>query len=107
MFLRRIYYDITSGTILNSFMMQGDIEHYPQSKDFEIQPALQGRNLDDTACMEWLEPDTAIEDNFSRATSYSIVAGQLAFDFTPLPEPEPAPDTAEMTEALEILGVTV
>jgi hypothetical protein len=100
MFLRRIYYDKLTDEILYSFMIQGDILHYPQIKDFEVQPALQGRTADDIAVMEWTEPNPVIEDNFARATIYGIINGELTFDFTPLPEPDPTPPD-EMAQALE------
>jgi hypothetical protein len=81
-FIRRIYYDNTG--IVFDYMMKGDILHHPQSKDYEEQPALQGRSLVDTPVMEWLKPDPVIEDQFARATNYSVINGELTFDFTPL-----------------------
>jgi hypothetical protein len=85
-------------------MIQGAIRLLPTSHDYSVQPSLQGRTPDDTNLMEWTEPDAETEDNFARATSFGIVNGELVFDFTPLPE---QPQTSEMTEALEILGVTL
>lgn len=101
MFIRRIYYDTNTGEILESYMMQGAVIHLPQSSDFITQPRLQGRSLNDTNVIEWLEPDPVIEDDFSRAASFKVVDEQLLFDFTPLPPTE----SEDMLNALTLLGV--
>lgn len=91
MFIRRIFYDKQTGEVLYAYMMQGDIKQMPVANDFAVQPALSGHSEDDTACLEWLEPDPDIELLFERVAteggSYSIESGQLVFDFTPIEEP--------------------
>lgn len=102
MFVRRLYYD-TTGAMLHSYMMAGSITVLPADE------VAAGLGLTNYACMEWLEPDQAIEDSFAR--SYGRVSvnvtqepHELVFDMS---EPaEPYNEYADMQAALGVLGVT-
>ena len=63
----------------------------------------------DSAYMEWLEPDQAIEDSFTR--SYGRVSVDVSQDphalvFDLSEPPEPYNEYADMQAALGVLGVT-
>ena len=102
MFVRRLYYD-TTGAMLHSYMMAGSITVLPADE------VAAGLGLTNYACMEWLEPDQAIEDSFAR--SYGRVSvnvtqepHELVFDMS---EPaEPYNEYTDMQAALGVLGVT-
>lgn len=106
-FLRRHYYDKSTGATVCSYMMQGAISIRTAAEDFGVYPELEGRSLEDTGVLEWTEPVAEIEDGFVRAYTVTVVDGAPVFDFTPpaLPEPETTPDPTEMQQALEVLGV--
>ena len=102
MFVRRLYYD-TTGAMLHSYMMAGSITVLPADE------VAAGLGLTNYAYMEWLEPDQAIEDSFTR--SY----GRVRVDITQEPHelvfdcsepPEPYNEYADMQAALGVLGVT-
>lgn len=102
MFVRRLYYD-TTGAMLHSYMMAGSITVLPADE------VAAGLGLTNYACMEWLEPDQAIEDSFAR--SYGRVSVDvtqephaLAFDYSE--PPEPYNEYTDMQAALGVLGVT-
>lgn len=108
MFIRKLYYDLTTGAVLSSHMRQGDVIMTTFAEDVAVLPELAGRTEADTGCMVWTEFDSVIEEAFAAATSVSVdVAAephQIVFDYTPLPvEPDPV---AEMEAALNELGVT-
>ena len=103
MFVRRLYYDFATGVMLHSYMMSGAIQVLPADE------VAAGLGLANYAYMEWLEPDQAIEDSFTR--SY----GRVRVDITQEPhalvfdmsEPaEPYNEYADMQAALGVLGVT-
>lgn len=108
MFIRKLYYDLTTGTVLSSHMRQGSVRMTTFAEDVASLPELAWRTEADTGCMVWTEFDSVIEEAFSKATGVSVdVAAephQIVFDYTPLPvEPDPM---AEMEAALNELGVT-
>lgn len=103
MFVRRLYYDFATGVMLHSYMMSGAIQVLPADE------VAAGLGLANYACMEWLEPDPAIEDSFAR--SYGRVSvdvsqdpHELVFDLSE--PPEPYNEYADMQAALGVLGVT-
>lgn len=107
MFIRKLYYDLTTGDVLSSHMRQGDVRMTTFAEDTAALSELAGRTEADTGCMVWTELDAAIEEAFFKATGVSVdVAArphQVVFDFTPLPiEPDPV---EAMETALNELGV--
>ena len=103
MFVRRLYYDLETGNMLHSYVMSGNIVILPADD------VAAGLGLTNYACMEWLEPDQAIEDSFAR--SYGRVnvdvtqePHALVFDYSE--PPEPYNEYTDMQAALGVLGVT-
>lgn len=111
MFLRRIFYDTATGDVKCGYTMEGAIAPFTQERDAEV------RGLTNCACLEWTEPDEAIEAAFAdvdaagKARSVRVtvdVSGaepQLVFAYESMPEPEPG-EKADMAAALALLGVT-
>lgn len=112
MFIRRYYYDKTSGNTVLSYSMDGDIRIQTVQQDYEFYTALSGRNTENTGLFEWLEKDPVIEQNFrdsyGRITvDVSQSPHTLVFDTTPITI-VPAEDELETAkEALTELGVDV
>lgn len=110
MFIRRIFYDLSTGEIPCCYSMDGEIAPFALEKDAEI------RGLSGCACMEWTEPDPEIEAAFSpvdadgnpRIVNVSVdVSGEaprLVFSYEAVPEPQPN-ETEDMAAALALLGV--
>ena len=109
-FVRWVFYDNT-GAVQYIGMQRGDFKHIPAS---ELASAL---GLTNCSCMEWIEPDTAIEAAFEpvdkdgnpRIVNVSVdVSGaepQLVFAYEAVPEQEQS-EAEDMTAALALLGVT-
>ena len=108
MFIRKVYYDLSSGTVLESHMRQGNVRMTTFSEDVAALTTLAGRTEADTGCMVWNEPDAEIEAGFEGATGVSVDVTQdppvIVWDYTPIEEPE-EPDAATMEAALNELGV--
>lgn len=89
-FIRRHFYDLTTGHILSSYMMQGDIEPPTAEQEAEI------CGLSNWGLFEWTESNEEVEKNFMEAANITVDVSkephELVFDFTPLPEPEPEPE---------------
>ena len=88
MFIRRLYYNHTTGEMLHSYMMNGDI------KPIAVEEETKRLGLEDWHYMEWTTPDPETEKDFE--DSYGRVSVDLSgdepvlnFDFSPLPDPEP------------------
>ena len=108
-FVRWVFYD-TAGAVQYVGMQQGDFKHIPAS---ELASAL---GLTNCSCMEWTEPDAAIEAAFEpvdadgnpRIVNVSVdVSGaepQLVFAYAAVPEPEQS-ESEDMAAALALLGV--
>lgn len=106
MFVRRLFYDLSTGIGLFSYTMEGCS---PPSVETDVR----ANNLTNYGLFEWTEPDPEIEqsftDSYGRVTvDVSKEPPVLVFDFSPLPEPEPAPDYQTYYEAMtaEIEGGT-
>ena len=109
-FVRWVFYDDT-GAVKYIGMQGGDFKHIPAS---ELASAL---GLTNCSCMEWTEPDAAIEAAFEpvdadgnpRIVNVSVdVSGaepQLVFAYAAMPEPEQS-EAEDMAAALALLGVT-
>jgi len=98
-FIRRHFYDLTTGETLQSYSMEGDISPGTVEQDAEVY------GLSNYGYFEWLEKDEEVEANF--ANSYGRVTVDVAaeppvlvFDLSPLPEPEEIPDYAGYYEAM-------
>ena len=111
MWMRRIFYDPTTGAVLRMWVAQGDAKLLAQTEEAEI------CGLTGSACLEWTEPDEAIEAAFApvdaagkaRLVTVTVdVSGaepRLGFTYEPLPEPG-TNEAADMAAALALLGVT-
>ena len=109
-FVRWVFYDDT-GAVRYIGMQRGDFKHIPAS---ELASALGPTNC---FCMEWTEPDAAIEAAFEpvdadgnpRIVNVSVdVSGaepQLVFAYAAVPEPEQS-EAEDIAAALALLGVT-
>ena len=109
-FVRWVFYDNT-GAVQYIGMQRDDFKHIPAS---ELASAL---GLTNCSCMEWTEPDAAIEAAFEpvdadgnpRIVNVSVdVSGaepQLVFAYEAVPEPEQS-EAEDMVAALTLLGVT-
>jgi len=90
--------------------MEGAIAPFTQERDAEV------RGLTGCGCMEWAEPDPAIEAAFApvdaegaaRLVTVTVdVSGaepKLVFAYEPMPEPG-TNEAADMAAALALLGV--
>ena len=111
MFRRRVFYDAETGTVLRSSVMKGMLN--PNHTAAREADAL---GLTNYSCMEWTEPDAAIESAFAgtdadgnpRVVNVSVdVSGtepQLVFAYEAVPEPEQS-EYDDMQSALALLGV--
>lgn len=109
-FVRWVFYN-NNGAVQYVGMQRGDFKHIPAS---ELASAL---GLTNYSCMEWTEPDAAIEAAFEpvdadgnpRVVNVSVdVSGaepQLVFEYTAVPEQEQS-ESEDMAAALALLGVT-
>ena len=112
MFIRRVFYDAATGEVLRSSVMKGMLN--PNHTAALEADAL---GLTNYACMEWTEPDAAIEAAFEpvdadgnpRIVNVSVdVSGtepQLVFAYEAVPEQEQS-EAEDMAAALALLGVT-
>lgn len=105
MFYRRIYYDKATGDVLDSRMASGDIRVLTRAEEFSTFSTLAGYTEETAGVLEWMEPDAEVEAQFESQILERIDTAQEppAMVFGPFPEPE----TDELTQALEILGVEV
>lgn len=112
MFRRRVFYNAETGAVLHESMATGCLASNYTS---EMEAAALG--LTNYSCMEWTEPDAAIEAAFEpvdadgnpRIVNVSVdVSGaepQLVFEYAAVPEPEQS-ESEDMAAALALLGVT-
>ena len=110
-YIRRVYYDIRTGTVLCAYSMSGHIEPFSPEKDAQV------RNLSNWGVLEWIERDPAIESAFAphdedgnpRIVNIHVdISGEtpeLVFSYEPVPQTEPG-ETEDMAAALALLGVT-
>lgn len=111
LFRRRLFYDISTGDVLRSYTMQGDLNAAYTAAQEAADLFLTG-----CACMEWTEPDPEVEAAFApedaagkeRLVTVTVdVSGaepQLVFAYEPMPEPG-TNEAADMAAALALLGV--
>ena len=105
MFYRRVFYDKSTGKILDSRMARGDIKVKTAAEELELFSSLAGYTEETVGILEWMDSDETIETQFKTQQLVSIdLSGEspvMVFG------PFPAPETDELTQALEILGVEV
>ena len=109
-FVRWVFYDDT-GAVKYIGMQRGDFKHIQAS---ELASAL---GLTNCSCMEWTEPDAAIEAAFEPvdadgnprivnvSVDVSVAEPQLVFEYAAVPEQEQS-EAEDMAAALALLGVT-
>lgn len=109
-FVRWVFYN-NNGAVQYVGMQRGNFKRIPQT---DMASAL---GLTNCSCMEWTEPDAAIEAAFEpmdadgnpRIVNVSVdVSGaepQLVFAYEAVPEPEQS-EAEDMQAALALLGVT-
>lgn len=109
-FVRWVFYN-NNGAVQYVGMQRGNFKRIPQTN---MASAL---GLTNCSCMEWTEPDAAIEAAFEpvdangnpRVVNVSVdVSGaepKLAFAYEAVPEPEQS-ESEDMQAALALLGVT-
>ena len=109
-FVRWVFYD-TAGAVQYVGMQRGNF------KRISADAMAAALGLTNYACMEWTEPDAAIEAAFAdtdadgnpRIVNVSVdVSGaepQLVFAYAAMPEPEQS-ESEDMAAALTLLGVT-
>lgn len=112
MFRRRVFYDAVTGAVLRTSVMKGMLN--PNHTAALEADAL---GLTNYACMEWTEPDAAIESAFEPvdadgnpcivnvSVDVSGAEPQLVFEYATVPEPEQS-ESEDMAAALALLGVT-
>lgn len=100
MFVRRYYYDLSTGKTVTSYMRQGAVLQGSVAEDFDVYPELKGKTLDEVGVMEWFVPDAEIETNFSTFDGVKLVDGELVFFNYPVPE---KPTYEELETAYTIL----
>jgi hypothetical protein len=91
-FIRKVYYDATTGAVVLAYMMQGDIRIPSDEEDLsryhELQPCCSTQTL---GKLEWTEPDAVIEQAFIDAVSFTVQVDSeeptMLFNFAP-PEEE-------------------
>ena len=81
MFIRKLYYDLTTGQAIDSYMMQGSVYLTTEEEDYATNPKLRNRTPDDTGAMVWTEYDEARESAFNTAKSVAVdtATGELIF----------------------------
>lgn len=72
MFVRKLYYDLTTGAVLESHMRHGNVRMTTFAEDAAVLPTLSGRSEEDTGCMVWTEPDAATEACFVNAVCVGV-----------------------------------
>ena len=112
MFRRRVFYDAATGVVLHCGKMYGLLN---PSYTADMEASVLG--LKNCSCMEWTDPDAAIEAAFEpvdadgnpRIVNVSVdVSGagaQLVFEYAAVPEQEQS-EAEDMAAALALLGVT-
>ncbi len=111
LFRRRLFYDISTGDVLRSYTMRGDL-----NTAYTVAQEAADLGLTGCGCMEWTEPDPEVEAAFApedaagNARSVSVTVDvsdaepRLIFAYEPMPEPG-TNEAADMAAALALLGV--
>lgn len=111
MFLRRLYYDLTSGSVIDFYTATGIDSIWSVDDDFKYHAQLANRSSLDTGILEWIEPDEEIESKISGDYDVSVDLSEEEHKliFTersePLPEGDQEATAADFEAALAELGV--
>lgn len=109
-FIRRVYYDLTTGAVVCAYSMEGHISPFSPEKEAQV------RGLSNWGMLEWAERDSAVEGAFApydeggnpRIVNVSVdVSGEtpeLVFSYEPIPEGGTG-EAEDMEAALALLGV--
>ena len=88
MFVRKLYYDLSTGAVIESHMRNGGVRMTTFEDDCKVLASLAGRTEADTGCMVWAEPDAEIESGFDGATGVRVDITQdppaIVWDYTPI-----------------------
>lgn len=110
MWVRRVFYNQTTGDVLRTWSADGNFRMLAQDDEAAI------CGLSGCACLEWREPDADIEAAFEPvdadgnprivnvAVDVSGEAPRLVFNYGPVLEPQPS-EREDMAAALALLGV--
>ena len=110
MWVRRVFYNQTTGDVLRTWSADGNFRMLAQDDEAAI------CGLSGCACLEWREPDADIEAAFEPvdadgnprivnvAVDVSGEAPRLVFSYEAVPEPQPS-EAEDMAAALALLGV--
>ena len=110
MWVRRVFYNQTTGDVLRTWSADGNFRMLAQDDEAAI------CGLSGCACLEWREPDADIEaaiepvdaDGNPRIVNVAVdVSGEaprLVFNYGPVLEPQPS-EREDMAAALALLGV--
>lgn len=110
MWVRRVFYNQTTGDVLRTWSADGNFRMLAQDDEAAI------CGLSGCACLEWREPDADIEAAFEPvdadgnprivnvAVDVSGEAPRLVFNYGPVLEPQPS-EAEDMAAALALLGV--
>ena len=88
MFIRKLYYDLTTGEAIDSYMMQGSVYLTTEEEDYATNPKLRNRTPADTGVMVWTEYDEARESAFNNAASVAVDLATGGIIFTERPKRE-------------------
>ena len=72
MFIRKLYYDLNTGAVIESHMRHGNVRMTTFAEDAAVLPTLAGRSEEDTGCMVWTELDAAVEAHFDTAICVGV-----------------------------------
>ena len=110
MWVRRVFYNQTTGDVLRTWSADGNFRMLAQDDEAAI------CGLSGCACLEWREPDADIEAAFEPvdadgnprivnvAVDVSGEAPRLVFNYEAVLEPQPS-EREDMAAALALLGV--
>ena len=109
MFIRKLYYDLSTGEAVDSYMMQGSVYLTTEVEDYATNPKLRNRTPADTGVLIWTDINEERESKFTAAASVAVDLATGELIFTERQKKEK--NTNEATEAdyiasLEELGVS-
>lgn len=104
MFIRRLYYNLSGGSVIYNYSMEGSFEYV----DSETEKILffPDRDVLNIGSFEWLEPDEEIEmkmnGDYDVSVDVSVSPHKLVFTERVIPEPSDDDEISD-SEALQII----